>query len=217
MARAVERLATHVEILKLGPINVSTATRLLMLARQVIEIDRMKSKYATVNLYADWCVHDKLDRNNAQKILAEIDDALRIEMERPGHFDANTMAQAISFRKFGQELSHLLKSKLIDPSIAEPEYLVPILKSVLEEVSTKPLELPRDVLAKRSKDRCREMGRIYTVKSLVIESNTDPQVRADYLLRAVVVTQSPAGPRASEINIAAPLIIATDAAGNIVA
>jgi hypothetical protein len=217
MATAVERLATHVETLKRGPIDVSTATRLLTLVRQVIETDKTKSTYPTINLYGDWCVHDKLDRKDAQKILAEIEDALRIEMEeKPGHFDHNTMARVVSPRKFGQELSDLLKSKLIDPNVAEPKYLVPILKSVLEEISTKPLELREDVLAQRMKEQRSETERIHIVKSLVIESNPDPQVKANYRLRAVV-TQNPVNPNVPEINIASPLIIATDAAGNVVA
>jgi len=32
------------------------------------------------------------------------------------------MARAISPRKFGQELGEALKAKLIDPSMAEPQY-----------------------------------------------------------------------------------------------
>jgi hypothetical protein len=217
MATAVERLAIHVETLKRGPIDVSTATRLLTLARQIIETDKTKSTYPTINLYGDWCVHDKLDRKGAQKILAEIEDALRIELSgKPGHFDGDTMARAVSPRKFGQELSGLLKSKLIDPTVAEPKYLVPILKSVLEEVSTKPLELPGDVFAKRLKEQRSEKERIHIVKSLVIESNTDPQVKGNYQLRAVV-TENPGHPNVPEINIASPMIIATDEAGNVVA
>jgi hypothetical protein len=142
MATVVERLASQVETLKRGPIDVNTATRLLTLARQVIEEDHSKSKYPTINLYADWSVHNKLDRKDAQKVLGDIEEALRIEMEeKPGHFDGNTMVRAVSPRKFGQELGELLRSKMIDPSVAEPKYLVPIFESVLEEVSTKPLQL----------------------------------------------------------------------------
>jgi hypothetical protein len=111
MATATERLANHVNELKQGPIDVSKATRLLALARQIIEADQTKKKYPIINLYADWTVHNKLDRQDAQRILGEIDEAFRVEAKQPGHFDANTMALAISPKKFASELDELLKAK----------------------------------------------------------------------------------------------------------
>jgi len=216
MPTAVERLANHVETLKRGSIDVSTATRLLTLTRQVIENDNSKSKYPTINLYGDWSVHDKLDRKDAQKILAEIDEAFRIEAKQPGHFDANTMARAISPRKFGQELGEALKAKLIDPSMAEPQYLVPILRSIMQEISTKPLELPEAEFAKRMKEQRSEKDRIEIVKSLVIEPNQDPQNKAEYRLKAIVYPNPPV-PNMPGFQLISPFILAQDQAGNIIA
>lgn len=217
MATATERLATHVEALKRGTIDVSTSTRLLSLLRQVVETDSSKSKYPTINLYADWTLHNKLDRKDAQKILAEIEEALRIEISgKRGHFDANTMARAVSPQRFGTELQTILRRKLIDPSIAKPNYLVPILQSIVEEVSTKPLELPADVLAKRMKEQRSEQQRILIVKSLVVEKNSNPQVEGNYGLKAAI-TFNPVMQNMPLLNIAAPLIIARDASGKIIA
>jgi hypothetical protein len=216
LSTALERLASHVEILKRGSIDVSTATRLLALSRQIIENDNSRSKYPTINLYGDWSVHNKLDRKDAQRVLAEIDEAFRIEAEQPGHFDGNTMARAISPRKFEQELGEFLKAKLIDPSIGEPQYLVPILRSIMQEISTKPLELPEAEFAKRMKEQRSEKDRIQIVKSLVIEPNQDPQNKAEYRLRAIVYPNPPV-PNMPGFQVITPFILAKDEAGNIIA
>jgi hypothetical protein len=212
MVTTVEKLTAHVDDLKQGKIDVNTGSRLMSLLRQITEEDNSKADYPTITLFADWVAHTKLDRKNARVILMEIEAALQKEAQQPGHFDNNTLMRAVSPRKLRNEIDTLLKSKNIDNTITEPATFVPIALAVVEEISSKPLELTDDLLAKRMKEDISEDKRVEVVQSVVIEPNTIPGDKSKFKIGATIFPNPPvAGMPGFKIQSAFP--IATDASG----
>jgi hypothetical protein len=208
MVATVEKLSAHVDDLKQGKIDVNTASRLLLLLHQITEEDN----YPTITLFADWIAHTKLDRKNARAILTEIEVALRKEAEQPGHFDHTTLMRVVSLKRLHNEIGTLLKNKNVDSAITKPRVFVPIALAVAEEISSKPLELTDDLLAKRMEEKIPEDKRIEVVQSVVIEPNTIPGDKSKFQIRAKVFPNPPvAGMPGFNIQSAFP--IATDANG----
>jgi hypothetical protein len=107
MTRSVERLAAHVEAMKRN-IDPNTVSRFMSLSRQVIEETNTKDRYPVFNLFCDWSLHPKLDRKDAQNILGAIEEALLVEMVKPGHFTSDTLMAAVSPRRLQNEMIALL-------------------------------------------------------------------------------------------------------------
>jgi hypothetical protein len=192
MTNSVERLAAHVEAMK-SNIDQSTVSRLMSLSRQVIEETKKKDQYPVLNLFCDWSAHPRLDRKDAQKVLAALEEALREEMEMPGRFTADTFTAIVSPRRLRNDMSALLTANTIDPTIADnPRYFVPIATCLVEDISHKPLELTEANLREKMK------------KPVAVGKRAD------------VIRSNPPMPT-SGIYIQAPFVIATDEKGNPIA
>ena len=137
MKNSIERLAAQVEVMK-TTIDQSTVSRLMLLSRQVIEETKKKDRYPVLNLFCDWILHPKLDRKDAQNVLAAVEKALSEEM----HFTADTFMATISPRRLRDQMIALFTANTVDPTIADnTHYFVPIATLLTEDVSRKPLEL----------------------------------------------------------------------------
>jgi hypothetical protein len=215
MTNSVERLAAHVEAMK-SNIDQSTVSRLMSLSRQVIEETKKKDQYPVLNLFCDWSAHPRLDRKDAQKVLAALEEALREEMEMPGRFTADTFTAIVSPRRLRNDMSALLTANTIDPTIADnPRYFVPIATCLVEDISHKPLELTEANLREKMKKPVAVGKRADVIRSLTIEPNTDPGIKANFVIK-VDVRPNPPMPT-SGIYIQAPFVIATDEKGNPIA
>jgi hypothetical protein len=216
MTRLVERLAAHVEAMKRN-IDPSTVSRFMSLLRQVIEETETKHRYPILNLFCDWSLHPKLDRKDAQNILAAIEEALLEEMEKPGHFTADTFTVTVSPRRLRDEMIALLTANTIDPAIADnPHHFVAMAACLTEDISHKPLELTEKRLKEKTDKPITVGKQAHVVRALTIEPNTNPEVKAKYMIKADIV-RLPLTPQVQRIYIQAPFVIATDEKGNPVA
>lgn len=214
MTRSVERLAAHVEAIKRN-IDPSSVSRLMSLLRQVIEESETKHRYPILTLFCNWSLHPKLDQKAAQTILATIEEALREEMTMPGHVTASTLLATVSPRQLQEETISLLARNTIDPAIAKnPQYFVRIAEVLREDVLHKPLELTETKLREKLEKAASTCARTLVVRSLTIEPNADPQVKAPFVIKIEIRPHPPTPPT---IYLQAPFVIATDAQGNPVA
>jgi hypothetical protein len=215
MTGAVERLAAHVEAMK-SNIDPSTVSRLMSLSRQVIEETKTKDVYPVLNLFCDWSLHPKLDRKDAQNVLGAIEEALSEEMKKAGHFTGDTLMATVSPRRLRDEMIALLTANTIDPAIADNlHYFVPIAARLTEDLIHKPLELTE----KRLKEKMQKPAhgkRADVIRSLTIEPNTDPQIKAKFVVKADV-RQNPSTPQMPGFYLQSPFVIAIDENGNPVA
>jgi hypothetical protein len=176
----------------------------MSLSRQVIEETNTKDRYPVFNLFCDWSLHPKLDRKDAQNILGAIEEALLVEMEKPGHFTSDTLMAAVSPRRLRNEMIALLTANMIDPTVAENlHYFVPIVAWLTEDISHKPLELTE----KKFNQKLLAGKPANIIRALTLEPNTNPQIRAKFVIKADV-RRYPT-PRIPTVFLAAPFVIAT--------
>lgn len=60
-----------------GRASDSDCIRFVVLARELIEEQGTTGRNPTLKLYGDWCVHNRLDRAHAKRVLAEIELLIR--------------------------------------------------------------------------------------------------------------------------------------------
>jgi hypothetical protein len=137
-------------------------------------------------------------------------------MEKPGHFTADTFMATVSPRRLRDEMIALLSANTIDPTIADNlQYFVPLAARLTEDISHKPLELT-DAKLKAKMEKPAGRKRADVIRSLIIEPNTDPQVKANFVIKADV-RRNPPTPEMPGFFLQAPFVIATDGNGNPVA
>jgi hypothetical protein len=215
MTGSVERLAAHVEAMKRN-IDPSTVSKLMSLSRQVLEETKKKDQYPILNLFCDWSLHPKLDRKDAKNVLAAIEDALSEEMEKPGHFTADTFMAIVSPRRLRDEMIALFKANIVDPTIAvSTHYFVPIAVRLTEDISHKPLELTEKGLEEKMIKPIAAGKQAYIVRALTIEPNSNPALKASFVIKAEVRPHPPL--QVPQIYIQGPFVIARDDKGNPVA
>ncbi len=111
----VSRLQESLDRLASKPIEPEHVSRIMQLARQVIEESGAKKRFGVLNLYCDWLVHVAIDRSDAgQNILAEIDDIV-FARQRNNVFSPQVVQEAMSLNKMRDEF----KSVCSEASVAE--------------------------------------------------------------------------------------------------
>ena len=129
----------------------STAVHLMVLSRHLLERDKTKSKYPTLNLYCNWTVHTELEGSRvAYRMFSKLS---QIHAVTPERIDEE-VSEALSLLKLRKELIALLRTAGVN---------TPIFDSIagwemagghfFKAIIHKRLRWPRDPgTSKRSKD-----------------------------------------------------------------
>lgn len=135
LRQAAEKLAT---IDSTGSFHEDTVPTLLVLFRQHLEANNLKSRYRITNFYCNWSLHVSLDKGIVQDILQEISDIISDENETNYNDRIN---EILSMRRLRMELVEILdgigaKSKLFNSHTGWRAFLKVLLRSLID----KPIE-----------------------------------------------------------------------------
>ncbi len=75
MTALTDRIVLHLQIMNAGDVTLSSAHRLMALARELIEERKVRNQYPILALFCDWSLHSRLDRSPAGKELLDLLDA----------------------------------------------------------------------------------------------------------------------------------------------
>lgn len=187
MSKVVERLAEQAQKLKDGNINNDSVNNFMNYLRQFS--DESGANVPHLKLYADWCVHPKLERKGAEGVLAQIESEFRKEVAGPpGTFTADTLIGSLSLEGLRADISSLLGQASVDAAmVANPRAFAPILSVLLEELTHKPLKLSDEKIKSRTAGlKESETTTDYMITSLVMEPNTDKTIPRKFQITANV-------------------------------
>lgn len=122
-----------------GELHEDTIPVVFVLLREHLEVNGLKPQYRVTNLYCNWCLHVRLDRDaGAESVLDELSRILSDDTD-PNYNDR--ICEALSLRQLRQELVHILgtidvKSGLLSTILGWRALLRVLLRSLVD----KPLE-----------------------------------------------------------------------------
>jgi hypothetical protein len=131
---------------------------ILVETRKLIESEKLKSKFLTVNLYCDWCVHPQLDREGAANVLLKITAAVNKSFRNPSGASIDILydgvCPAFAVRDLQKELVTLYSQYGVDTwHLSDAPRFRQFMGAILDIIADRPLCFPPDIASRTGKVR----------------------------------------------------------------